>query len=174
MSRRTRERFERERRAPKVAEALAKGVPMTEAAEELGVCYNTVRRDKKRMIDNLRKETGSVLDEMRAGQLLKLAEMEALCEDPRIKPDRKVELLHSLLQTEIKLQGTAAPSRSITASIEVEHSPEFLQWKKAVAGLNVLQLEEVLRLAASMPRESKPETLDAEWFPAPQPKELEP
>lgn len=166
MSRRTRERFERERRAPKVAEALAKGVPMTEAAKELGVCYNTVRRDKERIIDGLRKEAGASLDELRAGQLLKLAEMEALCEDSRIKPDRKVELLHSLLQTEIKLQGTAAPSRSITASIEVEHSPLFLKFKKHTAGLSEPQIDQVLGFASSLPREADSEVVDASWFPA--------
>jgi hypothetical protein len=76
-----------------------------------------------------------------------------------------VELLHSLLQTEIKLQGTAAPSRSITASIEVEHSPFILKCKKAFAGLDEATVDSELERISNLPREKRPEVLDAEWFP---------
>ena len=72
-----------------------------------------------------------------------------------------------------KLLGLNAESRAVVAHVSAsEHSPLFLRFKKAVAGLSDAQVEELLAAAEKMRREPVPALRDASWFPAPEPKAL--
>jgi hypothetical protein len=165
-------------RRSRLLELLGEGKSQRECARQLRdegypADWRTIWRDCKAL--NLKWEVTIMeeFDQWRQEHILELEELRGSLEDPTIKPDRKVELMLAIIREDSRIKGTAAPTKSITANVEVEHSPVFLHFKKAVSGLSEDQLEEVFRFAAKMPRTAKAEVRDASWFPAPEPKQLE-
>jgi hypothetical protein len=151
----------------KVAQDLANGKTVGETAESLGVHRNTVSYHKQRLGD----VASEAVQEYRAAQLIELSELKAQLVSPAITPAKKVELALAIIDREIDLLGTKAPTKSISATFSATSDPAYLDFKKSTAGLDDGQLAEVNRFAASLTR--VPEPIDATWFPMPEKKEDE-
>jgi hypothetical protein len=139
--------LDREQCIAAVAKALSEGRPLIELTEELGRSYKQILRYKDSLMKKLQGETETTVAEYRAAQLDELADLEALCEDPKIKPDRKVELLHSIIQTKIKLLGTAAPTKSIVGHVSgPQLDALYLDVREVLIDLDKSAQEEGLQL----------------------------
>ena len=57
-------------------------------------------------------------EQLQSSLLLELADLEAMCEDPRLALDKKLDLLHSFLQTKIKIVGGYAPSKNVSLNLQ--------------------------------------------------------
>ncbi len=106
----------------RVAEKLVEGKGVAEAAEELGVHRNSVSYHKKALTSI---DSDSV-QEYRASQLIELSELKAQLVSPNIPPVKKVELALAIIDREIDLLGTKAPTKSIQARIDADVDPEQL------------------------------------------------
>ncbi len=148
----------------KVARELAEGKGVAEAAETLGVHRNTVSYHKQRIGEIV----SDGVQEYRAAQLIELSELKAQLVSPAISAVKKVELALAIIDREIDLLGTKAPTKSISATFSATSDPAYLDFKKATAGLDESQLAEVYRFAESLTRVPKP--IDATWFPQPENK----
>jgi hypothetical protein len=116
-----------ESRRTRLLALIAEGNNLTQASEILKregfpADRDTIWRDARSF--NLQNANSSEMDLYRADQLIKLAEIEALAHDPRIKPDRKVDLLLAVLDRDIRLKGTEAPKKSIAVNFDA--NPENL------------------------------------------------
>ena len=163
-----------EARRSRLLELLSQGKTQAEAADILKAegfpaDRRTIWRDVRSF--SLQDANASAFDRYRADQLLELAELKAQLMDNRIKPDRKVELALSIIDREIKLLGTAAPTKSIQAHISANDSQPYMDFKRATAGLDDGQLEEVHAFARALPR-VEPEKNEA-WFPPAERKAIE-
>ena len=106
----------------KVAEKLVAGKGVGQAAEELGVHRNSVSYHKRALTTDM----SDSVQEYRAAQLIELSELKAQLVSPNIPPVKKVELALAIIDREIDLLGTKAPSRSIQARIAAEVDPDQL------------------------------------------------
>lgn len=77
----------------KVAQELASGKTVGEAAETLGVHRNTVSYHKQRIGDI----ASEAVQEYRAAQLIELTELKAQLVSPAISPVKKVELALAII-----------------------------------------------------------------------------
>jgi hypothetical protein len=143
-----------EARRSRLLELLAEGRTQRECAELLRAegfpsSVNTVWLDVRAMRGQWKEKNMSDLEKWRDDHIAELMDLRIDLEDPTIKPERKIELALAIVREDSRIKGTAAPTRSITASIDVESSPLFLQFKKHTAGLSEAQIDQVLRLAAA-------------------------
>jgi len=72
-----------------------------------------------------------------------------------------------------RLLGLDAPSKSLSVKVDAESSPLFLRFKKSIAGLDELRLEEAFKYLSGLPRTKTAQAPDQSWFPKPAPKTLE-
>jgi hypothetical protein len=166
-------------RQSRLVELLAEGKSQTEAAEILRseghpASDPTITRDVRELGPRWAAATIQDFAASASEQYIWLQGLKADLANPNIKADRRIELALSILDREMKLLGTAAPTKSIQAHVSSsESSPLFLKFKKATAGLSEAQLEAAFAQLASIPREAVVTVRDASWFPAPEPKQLE-
>ncbi len=141
----------------KVAEKLIEGKGVAEAAEELGVHRNTVSYHKQR-IGGIDSES---VQEYRAAQLIELSELKSQLVSPSISAVKKVELALAIIDREIDLLGTKAPTKSISARIDADVDPEqLIGYRRFVAetrGLDQGAIESVYQYARRL---SRPDVID--------------
>lgn len=77
--------------------------------------------------------------------------------------------LTSIMGRIARLTGSDAPTRAVVGHVS---SGTDLRFKAAVAGLSETQMEEVYLFAQRLPRDYKPQPLDATFFPTTARKEL--
>jgi hypothetical protein len=133
----------------KVAKELADGAKVGEAAETLGVHRNTVSFHKR----GLGELASDSVQEYRAAQLIELSELKAQLVSPAISAAKKVELALAIIDREIDLLGTKAPSRSISARIDASATGVQYEFLEHSHGLTRPQLDEVFRFMDSLPRQ---------------------
>lgn len=111
-------------RQSRLVELLSEGKSQTEAAEVLraeGLPASdpTITRDVRELnkgwITTTIQDFAASADE----QYIWLQGLKADLANPKIKPDRRIELALSILDREMKLLGTAAPTRSHSTSLNV-------------------------------------------------------
>ncbi len=113
------------------AEVLARGdQPSAQVAADLGITQRTVQHHRSRGLAEAIQENLDTVAEIRDEQLAKLKRLEEEVEQHR-QSGRPLSLaaldrLHSFLETEIKLTGTAAPTKHLTASLTPETDPATL------------------------------------------------
>ena len=136
----------------RVAEKLVEGKGVAEAAEELGVHRNSVSYHKKALTSI---DSDSV-QEYRASQLIELSELKAQLVSPNIPPVKKVELALAIIDREIDLLGTKAPTKSIQARIDADVDPEQLigyrRFVHETRGLDQDAIESVYQFARQLSR----------------------
>jgi hypothetical protein len=81
-----------------------------------------------------------------------------MAHDQRIKPDRMIELLLSILDREIRLTGTEAPKKTVSqnTNLTIDATSRFHRFVQSAAGLSDAQLEQVFQFAANIEREALP------------------
>jgi hypothetical protein len=161
-----------EARKNRLLELLAQGKSQVDAAEILRVeGYPADDRTIRRDVYSLRGQWGeanmSQYELLREQQLREVEEDKAELRSLREKLDtitdpievidlalKIIDRRDTVAQREMKLTGTAAPTKSIHANISAnpEHSTEYLLFREACAGLNNEQLHEVYAVAKALPR----------------------
>jgi hypothetical protein len=152
-----------ETRRQEVANGVGKGKSLAELADKLKVHYRTVTRD----FDLLRQKYASADMERYEAQVAEYLEKLDAIEAALLEglPTKVAAQLVGIGQERAKVQGIYAPSKSLSVSVGAESSPLFLKMKKACAGLDEAQLDEVMRHAAALPRTRTAAPRDASWFP---------
>lgn len=143
----------------KVAEKLVEGKSVGEAAEELGVHRNSVSYHKKALTSDMSES----VQEYRAQQIIELSELKAQLANDKIKPEKRIELALSIIDREIDLTGTKAPTKSISARFSATEDPLYLEFKRATMGLDEAEVRQALEHLAKLPRTSSERNED--WFP---------
>jgi hypothetical protein len=174
-----------EARKNRLLELLTEGKSQVAAAEILRLeGYPADERTIRRDVTSLRGQWGEVnmnqFDALREQQLVeveedktelrKLREKLEMLVDPVEVIDLALKIIDrrdTVAQREMKLTGTAAPSRSISANVNLnpEHSQEYLLFREACAGLTEDQLHAVYVMAKSLPRTWVAPPIEAD-FPA--------
>jgi hypothetical protein len=167
-----------EARKNRLLELLTEGKSQVDAAEQLRVeGYPADDRTVRRDVFSLRGQWGKEnMSEFQRWQAEHIEELQLLREqllDDKIKPDRKIELTLAIIREDSKIKGTAAPSKSISATVNLnpEHSTDYLLFKEACAGLTEDQLHEVYAMARTLPRTWVAPPIEAN-FPPPMVREL--
>jgi hypothetical protein len=139
-----------------IAVLAAQGKPDKKIAEELGMAEQTVRNN----LVIARKEHPTVTDENRQATLEELRELKDEVRSHR-KGDKPLPLaavdrLIKIAEVVMRLEGTAAPSRSENVSInaDVENLGPYRKFVLAVQGLDETQVEELLTAARAVPRKA--------------------
>jgi hypothetical protein len=168
-----------EARKNRLLELLAEGKNQSEAAELLRLeGYPADVRTLQRDVRSLRGQWGgqnmNAFEHWRDEHIEELQALRKQLEDPRIHPSDKVSLALAIIREDSKIKGTAAPSKSISASVNInpEHSQEYLLFREACAGLTEDQLHEVYAIAKALPRTWVAPPIEAN-FPRPMVKALE-
>lgn len=127
------------------------GLNQTETARVLGVHQSTVSRNLAKAAKFMKDK--DAIEIHQAEQYIWLQELKMQLSLPGIKNDRRIELALSILDREMKLLGTAEPSKSITAHVNADGNGRFHRFVTAAAGLSDAQLEQVFQFALNIPRE---------------------
>ena len=130
--RQNKQRLDAERRRTDVVKLLADGVPQTDIAKALGVSRMTVSRDKALLMQQSRDANRSQFEVWRDEHIEELELLRGQLEDKKISPARKVELMLAIIREDSRIKGTAAPERSITATVNADVDPatlpEYRRW----------------------------------------------
>lgn len=153
----------RDRRRVDVAQDLANGFTVRESAESQGVSKDTIVKDRKAIAGRHLAEADETIQEYRAAQLIELTELKALLVSPGLSLAKKVELSLAIIDREIDLTGTKAPTKSISARFSATEDPLYLEFKRATMGLDEAEVRQALGQLAQIPRtQAKP---NEDWFP---------
>jgi hypothetical protein len=150
-------REQRESRRLGVAKVLRETPNATnvELAKVFGVNRDTIQEDRQHLMTLAKNETLTETQLYRDNQLSRVAEKWDEIESDATMTGAEKHLAWSRwMKLEMDLRGTAAPSRSVTANVNInpEHSTEFLLFREACAGLTEDQLHEVYAVAKTLPR----------------------
>lgn len=160
-----------EGRRETLAKMLKHGLSASDAQEALKASRSTIWRDLEKLRLSFSASAPAEFEEYRKAQLAVLERIEQAIIEGMIEPD--VANAWRAVRADIsKLLGLDAASKSVHVSVVDEGSSLFLRFKKAVAGLDEVQLEQELEHLASIPRAAKAPTIDANWFPKPERKKL--
>jgi hypothetical protein len=139
-----------------VTEHIKKGQPLEKVLPLTGYKNTeTLSRIKKEVMTAMQTETKTEMQLYREDQLTRIQEKWNEIESDDTMTGAEKHLAWSRwMKLEMDLRGTAAPTKSIHASISAnpEHSTEYLLFREACAGLNNDQLHEVYAMAKALPR----------------------
>jgi hypothetical protein len=156
-----------------------------------GKSYNreTIAEDRKFLMEQITQQTVLTVEEYRQQQLDRcrddreeLEDLRARLVDHLIPPIEAIDLALKIIdrrdkvdEREMKLTGTAAPSRSETLNLNAnaEDMDEYRLMVKACAGLDQEQRTDVRRYARSLPRKSAPMAQPPKTSPLWESKQLE-
>lgn len=152
----------------------AQGKTNKQISAEVGVAQQTVQNNLSRA----NKEPLTLTEERAQSALDELAELKE-----EVKSHRKgnkplplaaVDRLIKIAEVVMRLEGTAAPTKSISANVNVnpEHSEEYLLFREACAGLSDEQKHDVRMYAKALPRTWVAPPIEAN-FPPPMVRQLE-
>jgi hypothetical protein len=151
---RAKQQLQAESRRKEVIRMTANNMPLTEQAKQLGVSYITVRRDRKALMEQARTETLNEMQLYREDQLSRISDKwDEIESDDSMTGAEKHLAWSRWMKLEMDLRGTAAPSKSISASVNVEQQAipieQQLEYLTAFAGLyEDERLEELDRVKA--------------------------
>jgi hypothetical protein len=149
-----------EARRNRLIELLSEGKTASQAAvilrgEGFPASHDRVEADIDALLPALQKQNADDMSVYASNQYIELQALKLACHQGSIKPDRAIELLLAIMDREMRLLGTAAPTKSESKSLNVtvDGTGRFHRFIQAAAGLSDSQLEEVLRFASAMERE---------------------
>ena len=128
------------------------GEKLVDIAKSWGVTHQAVSIYLKRGMENMKDENKPWRDEHIAELYDLRLEIEAAREPGKPLPLKAIDKLLRLLDLDIKLKGTAAPSRSIQATVPVNTTIQY-RFLERSHGLSEAQIEQVFEYMASLPRE---------------------
>jgi DNA-binding transcriptional MocR family regulator len=157
---------------------LLRGNPDTtnkELAQALNVSRNTITEDRKSLMAQVNQEAKTQTQLHREDQLARIEmKWQEIDSDASMTGAEKHLAWSRWMKLEMDLRGTAAPTKSISANLNVnpEHSKDYLDYREAFAGLYDDERQEELARVKARPRTSRPPVMDASWFPTKEPKLL--
>jgi len=129
-------RATREANKAKAIEMLKDNKNKTEIASELGISRSTLYRNLAELEEAWQAGNITEYQYFKSEHLIQIEELRALAENPAIKADRKVELLLAILKEDIKLKGTAAPTKHITANVDGKLTQEYIEIASLMANVD--------------------------------------
>ena len=123
-------------------------------ADETGISKTTAINDKKIFMERLRGATDDEVQAYRTAQLEELDELRLVAHDQSISKKDRVTLILSILDREIDLVGSAAPSKSV--HVQVDGTGRFHETVSACAGSGVTVTAPGLPSAAAISTASRP------------------
>jgi hypothetical protein len=144
----------------------AGGATQGEQALAVGLSRAQVNRDWKEIrqtspekVAARREQFATELDSMKR----------FILEEAVLTDSQMIDAWLSIVDRAAKLFGLDAPTKSISAHVDVnpEHSDEFVRYREAVAHLNEEQKEDVRRYAKSLPNLWKTPPMDADILARP-------
>jgi hypothetical protein len=158
-----------------VTEHIKKGQPLEKVLPLTGYKNTeTLSRIKKEVMTAIHTETRTEMQQYRDDQLARITEKwEEIENDQSMSGAEKHLAWSRWMKLEMDLRGTAAPTKSISAHVDVnpEHSQEYLLFREACAGLTDDQLHEVYAVAKALTRTWVAPPIEAN-FPPPMVKAL--
>jgi hypothetical protein len=146
-----------EARRIEMQKLAAQGKSDKHIAEQQGVALQTVKNN----LTIARKDPLTITEDNRQATLDELMELKA-----EVKSHRKgskplplaaVDRLIKIAEVVMRLEGTAAPSKSITAHVDAtENIGPYRKFVLACSGLEESQIEQLFVVARDMPRISRP------------------
>lgn len=163
-----------EARRTRLIELLSEGFSEVQAADILrqeGYPGSdvTIRRDVRTLAPVWGAANAEAFDHYRHKQLAELESLRAELKNEKIKPDRRIDLALSILDREIRLLGTEAPSKAIVGHVR-ENTTIQNRFLEHAHGLSAEQIEEAFRFMDGLPRKR---VSIADCFPGQQPKLLD-
>jgi len=142
-------------------------------ASELSVSKRTIFRDLQTLRQQLNAQNLTEYEKRRDAHEQELQLMlDHLLQSEELDDAELGKLFREYKADIAKLRGLNAESRAVVAHVSQSGDLAYLRFKKAVADLSDVQLEDVLDYAAKLPREPRVTVRDASWFPEPEPKLL--
>jgi hypothetical protein len=148
-------------RQARLLELLADGLTTAQAApilrgEGFPASHDTVENDVEFLRGDWQKRNAEAFPLANFNMLLKLQDLEAMTSDPSIRPERKIQLLHDLLRTEIELRGAMPPKRSESTNLNVNLDavdpatlPEYRRWLHETRFMDAAAKEKAFQLIRS-------------------------
>lgn len=125
----------------------------------------TIRRDVRTLAPVWGAANAEAFDHYRQKQLEELESLRAELKNDKIKPDRRIDLALSILDREIRLLGTEAPSRSVNVHQSVGHQLDslYLDIREALLDLDDVAKQEALQMMRNFAlTRRKPVTITAQ------------
>lgn len=109
----------------RLSELLAEGKSQSEAAEimrneNLPATLRTVQRDVASLKGQWGEANMSQFEQWRDEHIEELRDLRTKLEDPTIKPADKIALALAIIREDSRIKGTAAPSKSIHATVNAD------------------------------------------------------
>ena len=150
-------REQRESRRLGVAKVLRETPNATnvELAKVFGVNRDTIQEDRKFLMTQVNQEALSETQLYRDDQLTRItAKWDEIETDDTMSGAEKHLAWARWMKLEMDLRGTAAPTKSVTANVNVdaENIGPYRKFVLAVAGLDESQIEHLLLMAREIPR----------------------
>jgi hypothetical protein len=149
-------REEQSRRRLEVARLVrdTPNVTDVELAKALNVSRNTIREDRLALMAEVNQDAKSEFQIWRGEHIEELRRLREQLLDHLIPPEKRIELALKIIAQDARLKGTEAPSKSISANVNVnpEHSEDYLLFREACAELTEEQIHDVRLYAKALPR----------------------
>jgi hypothetical protein len=125
-----------------------------ELAKIFDVDRDTIAEDRKFLMSQVNQDAKSEFQIWRGEHIAELEKLRTQLQDFLIPPEKRIELALKIIAQDAKLKGTEAPSKSISANVNVnpEHSEDYLLFREACAGLSEEQIHDVRLYAKALPR----------------------
>jgi hypothetical protein len=141
-------------------ELLLAGKTVAEAAEVLRAegfpaSHDTVEKDEKTLAVIWRRDNAEGYAQVLSDQFLWLQELKRDLKSPSIKDGDKISLALSILDREMDLTGTRAPSKtqSTNVNLRMDGTGDFARWRRATVGLSAAQIDTELARLTALPRD---------------------
>ncbi|SPF31610.1 hypothetical protein SBA1_100066 [Candidatus Sulfotelmatobacter kueseliae] len=110
-----------------------------ELAKVFEVNRDTIHRDRKYLMQQANQNAVSQFEIWRDEHIAELNKLRESLEDFLIPPERRIELALAIIREDVKVKGTAAPTRSenlnVNADVQVIPIEEQIEYANAFAGL---------------------------------------
>ena len=139
-----------------VAQLTLEGLSNEDIATRLGVSVKTIERDQEANMDYISQQKRPDLEVLQERVRRRYQELEDDVESAHVNGqlgiEKRTALACGILKDLRDLLGLDAPTKSISAHVEVDGTGRFHRFIQAAAGLSDEQLEQVFRFAQSIER----------------------
>jgi hypothetical protein len=130
-------------------------------AEGFPASHDTVEKDEKTLALVWRRDNAAGYELVLSNQFLWLQELKRDLKSPSIKDGDKISLALSILDREMRLVGTEAPSRSISQHISSQLDPLYLDIRSLLQDLEESVQQEGLEVLRAWAATKAPTTIEA-------------
>ena len=124
-------------------------------AEGFPASHDVIETDKKALSEVWRRDNAGAYDFVVETQFTWLQTLKGDLKSPNIKDGDKISLALSILDREMDLTGTRAPSKtqSTNVNLRMDGTGDFARWRRATVGLSAAQIDTELARLTALPRD---------------------